>query len=84
MITSRSDIVRELIVNGDYKKALHIAKGFRLGIDIEDISKIKLAYECLVHKGFYEQIGTDTTTAITEGIQILISLYGQGEDGIRP
>ena len=64
MIASRSDTVRELIINGNYKKALHIAKGFRLGIDIKDISKIKLAYECMLHKGFYEQIGTDTTAAI--------------------
>ena len=80
MIASRSDAVRELIVDGDYKKALHIAKGFRLGIGIEYISKIKLAYECLVHKGFYEQIGTDTAAAVDDGIQILKSIYGQVEE----
>ena len=76
MIT-RSDTVRELIVSGDYKKALSIVKGFRLGIGKEDLSKMALAYECLVHTGFYEQLGINTATAIFEGIQVLNSLYGQ-------
>ena len=67
-------------MNGDYKKALFIAKGFRLGIDIEDIRKIKLAYESMVHTAFYEQIGVDTIMVISDGIQILKSVYGQDEE----
>ena len=76
---NKTDTVRGLVVNGDYKKALHIVKGFQLGIAKEDLNKIGLAYECLVHKGFYEQLGTDTAVAISEGVQILKTLYGQGE-----
>ena len=79
MIVSKSDVVRELVANGNYKKALHIVKEFRIGIDTEASNKLKLAYEALVHKAFYEQIGTDTTAAITEGVQILKTLYGQAE-----
>ena len=78
MMVSKSDIVRGLVASGDYKKALSIVKGFRFGIAKEDLSKMKLAYECLVHTGFYEQLGTDTVTAIAEGIQVLNALYGQG------
>ena len=76
MTANKSDTVRGLVVNGDYKKALSIVKGFRLGITKEDSSKMALAYECIVHSGFYEQLGTDTVTAIAEGIQVLKNLYG--------
>ena len=76
---SKSDTVRELVADGQYKQALGIVKGFRLGITTEDLGKIALVYECLVHKGFYEQLGTDTAGAVTEGIQILTALYGQSE-----
>ena len=76
MIT-KSDTVRGLVVSGEYKKALSIAKGFRLGIAKEDLNKMRLAYECLVHTEFYEQLGTDTATAITEGIKLLQKLYGK-------
>ena len=79
MMISKSDTVRELVANGNYKKALHIVKEFRIGIDTEASNKLKLAYESMVHKAFYEQIGTDTTAAISEGVQILRTLYGQGE-----
>ena len=78
-MVSKSDKVRELVANGSYKKALFIAKEFRIGIDIEDINKLKLAYESMVHTAFYEQIGTDTEAAVREGTQILINLYGQRE-----
>ena len=80
MMDNKSDRVRRMILNGDYKKALHIVKEFRLGIAQDDLNKIKLAYECWVHTGFYEQLGTDTATAIVEGVQVLKALYGQGED----
>lgn len=78
MIT-KSDVVRELVANENYKQALNIVKGFRLGIRKEDLSKIALAYECMIHTGFYEQLGTDTAKAVDEGIRILIDLYGQSE-----
>jgi len=79
MPISKSDTVRGLVANGDYKKALHMVKEFQIGIATEDSNKLKLAYESMVHKAFYEQIGTDTTAAISEGIEILITLYGKSE-----
>ena len=33
----------------------------------------------MVHTRFYEQIGTDTETAVSEVIEILKELYGQDE-----
>jgi hypothetical protein len=75
----KSDVVRGLVVSGEYKKALSIARGFRLGVSREDLEKMKLAYEVMVHTGFYEQLGTDTAAAVAEGIRVLKTLYGQGE-----
>jgi len=79
-IISKTNAVRGLVINGDYKKALRIVKSFQLGITPNNLSKITLAYECMVYPKFYEQLGTDTATAITEGIQILKTLYGQNEN----
>jgi hypothetical protein len=69
MKINKTDTLRILVAEGNYKKALHIVKEFR-GIATEDINKLKLAYECLVH---------NTEAAITEGIEILKHLYGQNE-----
>jgi len=81
MIISKTDTVRELVVNGNYKKALSIVKGFRRSIAKEDLGKMALAYECMTKNvGFYEQLGTDTTKAIADGITILTALYGQAEE----
>ena len=76
-VVTKSDTVRGLVLSGEYKKALSIAKGFRLGIAKEDLNKMRLAYECLVHTEFYEQLGTDTAMSIAEGVKVLQSLYGQ-------
>ena len=79
MVTKKSDTVRELILSGNYKKALYVVRGFRLGITKEDSNKLKLAYECMVHPEFYAQLGTNTASAINEGIQILNARFGQTE-----
>ena len=42
----KSDTVRRLTRSGEYKKALRIAKGFRLGITREQSDKMGIAYEC--------------------------------------
>ena len=77
MMKNKSDGVRDLTVSGEYKKALSVVRGFRLGISKEDIEKMRLAYECIVHPEFYIQIGIDITKAVDDGIQTLVSIYGQ-------
>ena len=74
---NKSDAVRELVLTGDYKKALSIAKGFQIGITKDDSNKMALAYECLVYPRFYEEIGIDIDKAIDEGKKILEALYGE-------
>jgi len=59
MVATKSDVVRGLVIEGEYKTALRIAKGFRLGISQADIDAMTLAYECMVHTGFYEELSLE-------------------------
>lgn len=71
----KTDIVREAVAAGDMKKALSIAKDFRLGISKEQRSLMARAYECMVHPAFYTSIGIDLYQAIQEGISVVTALY---------
>lgn len=72
----KSDMVRRFVEDGDYRKALSIAKGFRLGITPEQRSTMTRAYECMVHPSFYSSLGTNLSQAIDEGVSVLKGLYG--------
>lgn len=71
----KSDTVRRLVSEGDYKNALRIAKGFRLGISKEDSDAMRRGYECIVHPDFYRQIGVDTHKAVEKAVEIVRKLY---------
>lgn len=76
-MTKKTDIVREAIKTGDFKKALKIAKDFRIGITKEQREKMARAYECIVHPDFYRQIGVDIMESIELGKQTVALLYGE-------
>ena len=67
----KSDIVREAVREQDWKKALLVAKDFRIGVTQEQRSKMARAYECIVHPDFYQQIGVDIPEAIEQGKAIV-------------
>ena len=73
----KTDTVRRLTADGDFKGALRIAKDFRLGITKQESSAMKLAYECMVHGDFYKQLGYDLNEKVAEGLEVLIGLYGR-------
>ena len=72
----KSDIVREAVRQGDWKKALRIAKNFNINVTLEQRKAMGRAYECMVHPEFYRQIGTDIAEAIAKGKEVVVSLYG--------
>lgn len=76
-MVKKTDVVRDLVGKREYRKALSIAKDFRLGITPEQSSTMKRAYECMVHERFYLSIGTDTKKAVRDGIEVLEGLYGR-------
>lgn len=73
----KSDMVRELVAAGDYRKALSIAKGFKIGFTKEEQSTMTRAHECMVHPGFYSQLGIDEAKAIEAGIELIKRVYGE-------
>ena len=76
----KTDTVRRLTADGDFKGALRIAKDFRLGITKQESSAMKLAYECMVHGDFYQQLGYDLNEKVAEGLKVLRGLYGRSEN----
>lgn len=73
----KSDVVRELVAEGNYKKALSIAKGFKLGFTKKEQDVMTRAHECMVHPGFYSQLGFDEAKIIEDGISLVKRVYGE-------
>lgn len=73
----KSDMVRRLVAEGDFKKALSIAKGFRLGFTKTEQNIMTRAHECMVHPGFYSQLGYDEAKLIEDGIDLVKRIYGE-------
>jgi hypothetical protein len=73
----KSDVVRELVSQGNYKKALSITKGFRLGITREQNDKMVRAYECMIDDRFYRSIGVNIGQAIQDGVDVWVGMYGR-------
>lgn len=71
----KTDMVKEAVKAGEWKKALNIAKDFRIGISKEQREVMVRAYECMVHPNFYKQIGVDIPKAIEEGVGMVRNLY---------
>lgn len=74
-LVKQSDIVREAVKAGEWKKALRIAKDFRINVTKEQRDTMARAYECMVHPEFYRQIGTDIPGAIAKGKEVVAFLY---------
>ena len=71
----KSDRVRRLIREGDYKSALRIAKDFRLGVSKEQSDNMIRGYECMTNPRFYISIGVDIPKTVEKGLETLLSLY---------
>ena len=72
----KTELVRQAVAEGDMKKALRIAKGFRINVSAEQRDAMARAYECILYPDFYRQIGTNVHEAIDKGVNIVKSLYG--------
>lgn len=72
----KSDMVRQYVASGEYRKALRIAKEFRLGISKEDSDAMKRGYEAMLYPQFYSQLSQDTDRIAQKGVETLIRLFG--------
>lgn len=76
-MVKKSDIVKTAVQDQDWKKALQIAKDFRIGVTQEQRSRMARAYECIVHPEFYKQIGVNIADAIEQG-KAVVKEYTEG------
>lgn len=75
-LVKQTDIVREAVKAGEWKKALRIAKGFKINVTEQQRKDMTLAYECMIYPDFYAQLGKDVAEAIAKGIEVVRCLYG--------
>ena len=75
-MAKKTQIVKDLVRQGQYKEALRIAKGFRLGITREQSDTMVRAYECMVHPEFYRSIGKNIQECIDGGVSVLCQVFG--------
>lgn len=73
----KTEIVKEAIKAGDFKKALKLAKDFRINVTKEQREAMARAHECIVHPEFYRQIGIDIAKSVESGKKTLVLLYGE-------
>ena len=78
VIKTKTSQVKDLVERKEFKKALIIAKDFRIGVTKEESKAMVLAYECMVHGSFYRSLGYDLEEKINEGIRVLVS-FVKGE-----
>lgn len=71
----KTDKVRRLVREGDFKAALRIAKGFTRGITYGQHDAMTIAYECMVNPRFYTQLGMDTAECIRKGVEVVKQLF---------
>lgn len=74
----KSDLVRRLVREGDYKNALRIASNFKLGISKADQDTMKVGYECMIWPDFYHSIRVDVAEAIRKAVEVVTRIYGPG------
>lgn len=75
-MVKKTQMVKDLVRQGQYKEALRIAKGFRLGITREQSDTMVRAYECMVHPEFYRSIGKNIQECIDGGVSVLCQVFG--------
>lgn len=75
---TKTETVRELVLEGKLEKALKIAKDFKktYNITMEELSTLKLGWECLKRPDIYIQLNKDVDLEVKKALEILVRIYG--------
>ena len=77
MSEKKTDFVRRMVAEKNYKAALRTASDFRLDISPEDHATMKRGYEAMIWPDFYKSIKIDVPEAIRKAVDTVERLYGQ-------
>lgn len=73
---TKSDQVRQLVAQEQYREAIKIASKFKLGLSKEQRATIVRAHESYTYPHFQKQLGRDPHTCIMLGVATLVEIYG--------
>lgn len=73
----KTDVVRNLVKEGNLEKALRIAGKFKreIGLTKEELNQIQLGYSCLNNPEFYKQLNKDVEKEISKAYKVLSEVY---------
>lgn len=66
----------EFYEQGNIRRALQQAKGFKINVTEQERKIMTLGYECEVHPDFYRQTGTDIELAKSQALLVLKKVLG--------
>lgn len=73
-IETKTDKVRRLVAEGDYKQALQICKDWDYPYDyMRDL--LRRGYECYMYPSFYKQLGYDPPKEYEKAVEFLKNYY---------
>lgn len=68
---TKVEMVKQYINNDEIRKALALAKTFKIGLTREERGILARGYECMTHRQFYVQLGMDPEKEIEKAIKVL-------------
>ena len=71
---SKNALVRRLVYEGEYKKALQICKEWNYE-NPEHSEILRLGYDCLMYPEFYKQLGKSPAYHYQEAVRVLKEVY---------
>lgn len=74
MIETKNALVRRLVRDGEYKKALQICKDWNYE-NPQDREILRRGYDCLQYPEFHKQIGHDPQKAYNDAVAVLRKVY---------
>lgn len=71
---SKNQEVRELVAQGEYKKALQICKEWKYA-NPSHSEILRRGYDCLMYPGFYKQLGKNPEEEYMKAVEVLKEVY---------
>lgn len=72
----KTDVAKNLTLQGKYKEALKIVKGFKLGYTKQDTDILTRGYECMIRPEFYRSLGKNPQECIDQAVELLKQKLG--------
>lgn len=73
---TKSDKVREMLKDGQFKEALAIVKTFKLGLSKQQRELLSRAHESQWNPAFYIKLGHNPEALFNQATELMLQIYG--------